>query len=81
MSNDATQYALNAGFQTPTSDDHRPWLWVTTLLSLIYSFLCLAARLLAKWDMFWWDDAILGMCENAMQCRSSTTRHTLVRHD
>jgi hypothetical protein len=60
-SDDATLYAMNAGFQTPTSDDHRPWVWVVTLLSLIYSFLCLGARMLAKWEMFWWDDAILGM--------------------
>jgi hypothetical protein len=60
-SDDATLSITNAGFATPTSEDHRPWLWVVTLLSLIYSFLCLAARLLAKWDMFWWDDAILGM--------------------
>lgn len=52
---------LGPGFQTPTSTDHRAWLWVCTLLSLIYSFLCYGARLMAKWDLFWYDDAILGM--------------------
>lgn len=58
---DGQQVVLGDGFTTPTDIDHRPWLWVTIILSLIYSFLCLGARILAKWGLFWYDDAILGM--------------------
>lgn len=34
---------------------------VASILSLLYSVLCLAARLVGKWDMLWWDDAVLGI--------------------
>jgi len=56
---DGQPLVLGDGFTTPTDIDHRPWLWVAIILSLIYSFLCLGARILAKWGLFWYDDAIL----------------------
>lgn len=34
---------------------------VASILSLLYSMLCLAARLVGKWEMLWWDDAVLGI--------------------
>ena len=49
------------GFEPMTPSDHRAWLWVVSLLSLTYSFLCLGARLTGKWDLLWWDDAVLGL--------------------
>lgn len=33
---------------------------VASILSLLYSLLCLLARLVGKWEMIWWDDATLG---------------------
>ena len=47
------------GFSTTTSVDHRPWLWTVGLLSLIYSALALGARVMSKWGLLWFDDAIL----------------------
>ena len=47
------------GFDTPTSVDHRAWLWVTGLLSLVYTAVALCARITSKWGLFWYDDAIL----------------------
>lgn len=51
----------NHGFTTPSDLDHRPWIWVAGLLSCVYSLLALAARLTSKWDMLWYDDAILAI--------------------
>lgn len=51
---------IDHGFSPPTVDDHRAWLWTAALLSCIYSFLALSARVTSKWDMLWYDDAILG---------------------
>lgn len=51
---------MDSGFATATATDTRAWLWVASFLSLIYSVLCLAARLTGKWDLLWWDDMILG---------------------
>jgi hypothetical protein len=48
------------GFATPNNVDHRAWLWVTGFLALIYSLLCLAARITGKWGLLWWDDLVLG---------------------
>ncbi|KXT02841.1 hypothetical protein AC578_5384 [Pseudocercospora eumusae] len=47
------------GFATSTETDHRPWVWVASLLAMIYSLLCLAARFTGKWDLLWWDDVVL----------------------
>lgn len=52
---------MDSGFATATATDTRAWLWVASFLSLIYSVLCLAARLMGKWDLLWWDDMILGV--------------------
>ncbi|KJX99137.1 hypothetical protein TI39_contig372g00002 [Zymoseptoria brevis] len=49
-----------AGFVPTTDTDHRAWLWVTGFLALIYSLLCLAARVTGKWGLLWWDDLVLG---------------------
>ena len=34
---------------------------VVSLLSLTYSALCLGARLIGKWDLLWYDDAVMGV--------------------
>ncbi|EME48539.1 hypothetical protein DOTSEDRAFT_118977 [Dothistroma septosporum NZE10] len=49
------------GFTTASDSDHRPWLWVCSLLALLYSLLCLGARFMGKWDLLWWDDLILSL--------------------
>lgn len=49
------------GFVTPSDIDHRPWLWVCSLLALLYSLLCLGARFVGKWDLLWWDDLVLSI--------------------
>ena len=50
----------DAGFSRPTADDHRGWLWVVTILSIIYSATFFGARLFGKYGMLWWDDVVLG---------------------
>ncbi|KAK5007052.1 hypothetical protein LTR28_005736 [Elasticomyces elasticus] len=40
-------------------DSHRAWLCVAAILSLVYSFLGLGARLYGKWGLLWYDDVIL----------------------
>ncbi|KAK1059879.1 hypothetical protein LTR74_012295 [Friedmanniomyces endolithicus] len=49
------------GFTTSSPDDRRAWLWTIGLLSCIYSSLSLAARLTSKWELLWYDDALLGV--------------------
>lgn len=49
----------NYGFETTSDIDHRSWVWVAGILSLIYSVLCLAARFTGKWGLLWFDDGIL----------------------
>ena len=34
---------------------------VVSLLSLTYSALCLGARLIGKWDLLWYADAVIGV--------------------
>lgn len=51
---------MSAGFDTPGQLDHRAWVWVAGILSLIYSLLCLAARAVGKWGLLWYDDIVLG---------------------
>ncbi|QIW95586.1 hypothetical protein AMS68_001104 [Peltaster fructicola] len=53
-------YYNDHGFTTPTGDNSRPWLWTVSLLSLLYSLLALGARITSKWDLLWFDDALLG---------------------
>lgn len=50
---------MSAGFETPGQHDHRAWVWVAGLLSLIYSLLCLAARAVGKWGLRRYDDIVL----------------------
>lgn len=52
---------MGAGFEAPGHLDHRGWLWVAGILSIIYSLLCLSARAFAKWGLLWWDDIVLGV--------------------
>jgi hypothetical protein len=52
---------MDAGLTKATATDHRPWLWVTVLLSVLYCFCFLIARLFAKFGMLWWDDVIEAM--------------------
>ncbi|KAF2172081.1 hypothetical protein M409DRAFT_17324 [Zasmidium cellare ATCC 36951] len=49
----------NHGFETTSDIDHRAWIWVASFLALIYSVLCLAARITSKWGLLWVDDGIL----------------------
>jgi len=53
--------AETAGFGKPTDSDHRAWLWVSTVLSILYTSCFLIARVFAKYGMLWWDDIILGL--------------------
>ncbi|KAK3713083.1 hypothetical protein LTR37_008768 [Vermiconidia calcicola] len=49
------------GFETITTTDHRAWLWVVSILSLLYSGLVLGARVTGKWELLHYDDAVLGV--------------------
>jgi hypothetical protein len=51
---------MDAGFKTTTFNDHRGWLWITTILSIVYTVSILLARLFGKYGLLWYDDAILG---------------------
>jgi hypothetical protein len=53
--------AENAGLVKPTEFDHRAWLWVAVIISMIYSLVFLLARLFAKYEMLWWDDGVSGV--------------------
>ncbi|KAK5731942.1 hypothetical protein LTS12_027194, partial [Elasticomyces elasticus] len=48
----------SGGFARPTTIDHRTWLWVVIILSMLYAFCFLVARVFAKWSLLWWDDAL-----------------------
>ncbi|KAK3613030.1 hypothetical protein LTR56_028106, partial [Elasticomyces elasticus] len=50
---------LDAGFNKTTSTDHRGWLWVTTILSIIYTISVLIARLFGTYGLLWYDDATM----------------------
>ncbi|KAK5761040.1 hypothetical protein LTS12_008888 [Elasticomyces elasticus] len=52
---------LDAGLNKTTSTDHRGWLWVTTILSIIYNVSVLVARLFGKYGLLWYDDATMGL--------------------
>ncbi|KAK5677177.1 hypothetical protein LTS10_010366 [Elasticomyces elasticus] len=52
---------LDAGLNKTTSTDHRGWLWVTTILSIIYTVSVLVARLFGKYGLLWYDDATMGL--------------------
>ncbi|KAK5739631.1 hypothetical protein LTR17_005115 [Elasticomyces elasticus] len=52
---------LDAGLNKTTSTDHRGWLWVTTILSIIYTVSVLIARLFGKYGLLWYDDATMGL--------------------
>jgi hypothetical protein len=56
------------GFSTPTSIDHRPWLWAAGLLGLVYSTIALCARVTSKWGLLWYDDAILALSYVSCYC-------------
>ena len=50
---------LAAGFGTPTSQDKRPWLWLTSILYCSYSLLAFSTRLVAKWDLVGVEDLMM----------------------
>ncbi|KAK3626087.1 hypothetical protein LTR22_023303 [Elasticomyces elasticus] len=52
---------LDAGLNKATSTDHRGWLWVITILSIIYTISVLIARLFGKYGLLWYDDATMGL--------------------
>ncbi|KAK3616426.1 hypothetical protein LTR22_027070 [Elasticomyces elasticus] len=56
---------LDAGFNKTTSTDHRGWLWVTTILSIIYTISVLIARLFGKYGLLWYDDATMVLAYRA----------------
>ncbi|TKX18674.1 hypothetical protein C1H76_9464 [Elsinoe australis] len=43
-------------FAQDSADSHQAWLWVTSLLALIYSLLVIIIRIIIKWGVF-------GMCD------------------
>ena len=50
---------LAGGFGTPTVQDQRPWLWVTSIVCCSYSLLAFFARLVAKWDLLGLEDLMM----------------------
>ncbi|KAK3679101.1 hypothetical protein LTR37_021447 [Vermiconidia calcicola] len=62
------------GFAPTSSTDHRSWIWVSAILSLVYSCVSLVARFTAKWELLWYDDILLGagyvfaLCHYGLLC-------------
>lgn len=52
---------FDAGFSRPDEDDQRGWLWVVTILSIIYSVAFLGARVFIKYGQLGIDDIVLGI--------------------
>nr|POF22397.1 hypothetical protein CFP56_36482 [Quercus suber] len=48
-------------FSIVTKYDHQAWLWVTSILSLMYSLLILTTRIIVKWGHLCDDDLVLAM--------------------
>ena len=57
----AQGWEAGSRFSTVTPDDHQAWLWVLSILSLIYSFFMLGARIMVKWKDPGYDDLALGI--------------------
>lgn len=55
------QYPQGNRFAVSTADDRSAWIWIASILSLMYSAVVLATRLLVKWEFFGLDDAALGI--------------------
>ncbi|KAK3680312.1 hypothetical protein LTR37_021347 [Vermiconidia calcicola] len=49
------------GFGTPTQEDRRPWLWITIIVSSVFSVLTLSARVSSKWEYLGVEDIIIGV--------------------
>lgn len=56
-------------FSVVTSDNHQAGIWITSILSLIYSVLALAARMAVKWKLAGVDDVILGLAHVSLDSR------------
>ncbi|KAK4550011.1 hypothetical protein LTR36_002978 [Oleoguttula mirabilis] len=56
-----SSYVAGSRFSEYTPTDHQTALWITTSLSLVYSFLILLVRLAAKYKSLGLDDAALGL--------------------
>ncbi|KAK6417399.1 hypothetical protein LTR81_009148 [Elasticomyces elasticus] len=52
---------LDAGLNKTTSTDYRGWLWITIIVSIIYTVSVLVARLFGKYGLLWYDDATMGL--------------------
>ncbi|KAG8632047.1 hypothetical protein KVT40_001187 [Elsinoe batatas] len=48
-------------FAQDTADSHQAWLWVTSLLALIYSMLVIIIRIVIKWGVFDVCDSVLAV--------------------
>ncbi|KAF4551664.1 Hypothetical protein D9617_12g035520 [Elsinoe fawcettii] len=48
-------------FAQDTADSHQAWLWVTSLLALIYSMLVIIIRMVIKWGVFDVCDSVLAV--------------------
>lgn len=46
-------------FAHDTPESHQAWLWIVSLLALIYSFLILGVRAIIKWRLYGLDDVVL----------------------
>ncbi|KAK4893432.1 hypothetical protein LTR49_028493, partial [Elasticomyces elasticus] len=66
---------LDARLNKATFTDHRGWLWVTTILSIIYNISVLIVRLFGKYGLLWYDDATMGLA----YVRNSFTSSNSVR--
>lgn len=55
-------------FAQDSADSHQAWLWVTSLLALIYSLLVIIIRIIIKWGVFGMCDWVLAL---AYVCISS----------
>ncbi|PNS14008.1 hypothetical protein CAC42_6521 [Sphaceloma murrayae] len=48
-------------FAEDSADSHQAWLWVTSLLALVYSVLVIIVRIIIKWGVFGLCDAVLAV--------------------
>ncbi|KAK3642940.1 hypothetical protein LTR56_010537 [Elasticomyces elasticus] len=58
---DMSTMTLDAGLNKTTSTDYRGWLWITIIVSIIYTVSVLVARLFGKYGLLWYDDATMGL--------------------
>ncbi|KAK3678855.1 hypothetical protein LTR78_001308 [Recurvomyces mirabilis] len=68
---------MDNGFKKATSTDHRGWLWVTVILSIIYTVSILLVRLFGKYGLLSYDDATLGLAYCIAAVRWGVQMHAI----